>query len=104
MTTRADRSSDRARLLLGVLSLVPVAYAIALGIAMASGDLPSWIWIPHATVMVLSLALIVYCVRDIWRRDAWPESERSAWALLVVFLGFVTIPVYLLVVRRRSTA
>jgi peptidoglycan/LPS O-acetylase OafA/YrhL len=99
-------STVNARTVLGIASLVPAAYAVVLAVALAGtgGDLPGWFWIPHLAVMALGVALIVYCLRDIWRRNDLTQSDRSRWALLVVLLGFVTMPVYLFSMRRPSQA
>ncbi len=58
----------------------------------------------HFATMVLIIALLIVCIRDVFRNDELPNDRRTLWAV-VLFLGNVmAIPIYWWLYMRRGRA
>lgn len=94
-------TSSGTRWQLGVLSLVPHVYGVGFAILVATrGNVPDWIWIPHVTVVVLGLVLVVYTLREIRSRSDWTRANRTNWTMHVALLPFIAVPKYFLTMKR----
>jgi hypothetical protein len=51
--------------------------------------------------MIASVVLIARSILHIRRTEALSSDEKTTWFLLVLFLGFITLPVYWHVIARR---
>jgi hypothetical protein len=95
------------RYLLLVATLYPIAYflffAAVIGIAAAAGggDPDNELPIPfgllvglHIFAMLVSLALIVIYVIDVFRNPRVDPDHRGLWLILVLLAGMLAMPVY----------
>ena len=95
------------RYLLLVATLYPVAYMLfffaVVGIAAASGGgdpdgelpIPFGVLIAlHILTMLVSLALIVIYVIDVFRNPRVDPDHRILWLILILLGGLIAMPVY----------
>jgi hypothetical protein len=85
------------------LSVFPLVYAAAALVYLAAGGPASWpLGVVHGLVMIASLVLIVRSILHIRRNDRLTSEEKITWLLLVLFVGFITLPIYWFVVARSG--
>jgi hypothetical protein len=82
------------------LSLVIDAYAIACADVIVAGDrFPSWFWLPHSAIVLISMVLIIYTIVDIARRREISAERRTAWFAGVLLVSAIAVPTYFLRTR-----
>jgi hypothetical protein len=59
-------------------------------------------WALLAPLIVLGLALLVYCLIDLMRRDSVTGGNKLVWAAVIVLLGTLGQIVYLIVGRGEG--
>jgi hypothetical protein len=85
--------------------MVPLAYAILALFYVAAGGGTGWPFaIVHGLAIIVSIAVVVRSVLHIRRNESLTSDGKLAWALLALFLGVVTLPVYWNVVVHRDDA
>ena len=94
------RGVSRRRWKPATLALAIDVYAAACAVVLVSQDgFPSWFWLPHSVVVLLSLVLIGYTLRDVSRQPAIDDRARMTWAIAVLLVGALALPAYYLCAR-----
>ena len=85
------------------LALLPALYAVGGLLYLGAGGPTGWQFgVVHGAAMLASLFVIVRSIVHIRRNDRLSSDEKTTWMLLALFMGFVTLPVYWLVIARRE--
>src|SRR5262245_60369009 len=91
-------------LLWALLLLEPVHYLLHLDIPLLAVALDQLFPLVFAT-WALNVALIVYYLVLIYRGTLVAQADRAFWAVLVLLVGFVAMPVlYVRLLRVRNVA
>lgn len=82
--------------------MIPAAYVVVLSVYLAAGGpvtLP--VGVAHGLVMVASLVLLVRSIVHIQRNTRLNSDQKITWILLSLLVGFISLPVYWLVIAQR---
>jgi len=83
-----------AKLVLGIATLIPLAYIVA--VIWRINDPASFKWLLGAAkaVVALTFGLWAYYLIDVVRNKRVPREKRSLWAALILVANIVAEPVY----------
>ena len=59
-------------------------------------------WALLAPIVVIALALLIYCLVDLIRRDSVVGGNKLVWAAVIILLGTLGQIVYLIVGRGEG--